>query len=253
VQNKKQIEISIIGAGRFGLFWGTHLNTYHPVYFFDTDERRHEQIHDITGNHIASWESLEVCLRKDYIFLTIPIGRMATFLQENAFRIKAGSVLIDCASVKEPVLNWFAKYLPKEIYYAASHPLFGPDSARDGLEGHIITLIPGRIPYTNYQLLVRLFSDRMKLMVLNLTAQEHDKLMAYNLSLVHHLGRTFHKMRIFKLPLMMSGLKNLNHISQIVMNDSQELFEDFYRYNAYSEEVKEKFLEHFRELTATIK
>jgi prephenate dehydrogenase len=178
---------------------------------------------------------------------------MASFLQENAAKIKPGSVLIDCASVKEPIINWFAKYLPEEIYYAASHPLFGPDSARDGLDGHIITLIPGRIPYAHYQMLVHLFSDLMKLTVLNLTPQEHDKLMAYNLSLVHHLGRTFHKMQIFKLPLMMSGLKNLNQISQIVMNDSQELFEDFYRYNAYSEEIRVKFLDHFHEITANLK
>lgn len=253
MQSKKHIEISIIGSGRFGLFWGAHLNMHHPVYFYDVDESKRDRIHDISGNLIATWESLEVCLSKDYIFLTIPIGRMATFLQENALKINAGSVLVDCASVKEPVIDWFAKYLPEEIYYAASHPLFGPDSARDGLEGHIIALIPGRIPYRNYQMLVHLFSDLMNLTVLNLTPQEHDKLMAYNLSLVHHLGRTFHNMQIFKLPLMMSSLKNLNQISQIVMNDSQELFEDFYRYNAYSEEISIKFLDHFRKIISHIK
>ena len=249
----KHFEISIIGTGRFGLFWGTHLNEHHPVYFFDIDESRSESIRSISGKYSACWESLDVCLSKDYIFLAIPIGRMITFLQDNAFRIKSGSVLIDCASVKEPVIDWFAKYLPKEIYYAASHPLFGPDSARDGLEGHIITLIPGKIPYIKYQSLVSLFSGLMKLTVLNLTPQEHDRLMAYNLSLVHHLGRTFHKMQIFKLPLMMSGLKNLSQISQIVMNDSQELFEDFYRYNAYSEDIKAEFLDHFQEIASKIK
>jgi len=247
VIRKEKIEFSIIGAGRFGTFWGAHLSKHYPVYFFDVDDSKRPQI-----DAFASWESLNSCLAKDYIFLTIPIGRMASFLQVNGPKIRAGSVVIDCASVKEPVIEWFEKYVPTEIGYAASHPLFGPDSAREGLTGHTITLIPGRIPYNKYRTLVKIFSNLLNLRVLNVTPQEHDKLMAYNLSLVHHLGRTFHKMQIFKLPLIMAGLKNLNQISQVIMNDSDELFEDFYKYNSYSEGVRIKFLNYFREITSSI-
>jgi prephenate dehydrogenase len=244
---EKQIDFSIIGAGRFGIFWGAHISKFHRVSFFDTiDDKRKDT------EQFGIWESFESCLRKDFIFLTIPIGRLPGFLKNNSSKFQPGTVLVDCASVKLPVIEWFEKYLPQEIYYVASHPLFGPDSAREGLDGHTITLIPGRIPFHKYNTLVHLFSELMHLTVINLSPDEHDRLMAYNLSLVHHLGRTFHDMQIYKLPLMMSGLSNINRISQVVMNDSQELFHDFYRFNPHSEVVRNKFIEIFDKISSMI-
>jgi prephenate dehydrogenase len=139
------------------------------------------------------------------------------------------------------------------VHYAASHPLFGPDSAREGIQGHTISLIPGRIPYFKYDALVHIFADLMQLTVLNLSPEEHDRLMAFNLSLVHHIGRTFHDLQIYKLPLMMAGLKNINNISQVVMNDSLELFQDFYRFNPYSQEVRKRFIDNFNNISSMIK
>lgn len=243
-----KIEFAIIGAGRFGIFWGSHISKFYPVSFYDKINSKSKYI-----EKFGAWESLETCLKKDYIFLTIPIGRLAQFLKENNNKFQAGTVIIDCASVKIPVLQWFEKFLPQDIYYAASHPLFGPDSAREGIQGHTISIIPGHIPYYKYNTLVHIFADVMQLTVLNLSPEEHDRLMAFNLSLVHHIGRTFYDLQIYKLPLMMSGLKNINKISQVVMNDSLELFQDFYHFNPYSEEVKEKFLENFNKIYSMIK
>jgi hypothetical protein len=66
--------------------------------------------------------------------------------------------------------------------------------------------------------------------------------MAYNLSLVHHLGRALNDLGVSKLPLRMAGLKKLDEISQMVMNDSVELFKDFYRFNPYSAKLRDNFL-----------
>ncbi|MCB0292985.1 MAG: hypothetical protein KDH97_22210, partial [Calditrichaeota bacterium] len=82
--------------------------------------------------------------------------------------------------------------------------------------------------------------------VLNISADEHDRMMAYNLSLIHHLGRTFHKMQIGKLPLIMANLERMNHISRIAANDTEELFQDFYRFNPYAARVRDDFMENFR-------
>ena len=97
----------------------------------------------------------------------------------------------------------------------------------------------------DFRQIADIFSEDLKLNILNMTAEKHDLLMAYNLSFIHHLGRTFHKMEIFKLPLLMAGLEKLNHISGVVMNDSDELFHDFYKYNVFAKNVKNKFIDSF--------
>ncbi len=240
------IEISIIGCGRFGSFWGKHISRFYKTSFYDLDESRKERVEP----H-GDWLPLEECLAKDYIFLTIPIRQMPIFLKENSALFRPGSIVVDCASVKMAVVDWFEQYLPDTVFYAASHPLFGPDSAKDGLQGQAITLQPVRIPFRNYNLLVKLFSEKMALQVLNISAHEHDRLMAWNLSLIHHLGRTFYGMQIAKLPLMMYNLSHMNRIARIAANDTEELFQDFYLFNPFAEMVRDQFLESFNRISET--
>ena len=242
-----EIQIAVIGGGRFGRFWGKQLSRFYPVCFYDQDISKKEEL-----SRLGSWESLENCLQKDYIFLTIPIGRIEAFLQTNSTKIKTGSVLIDCASVKVPVINWFSKYLPEDVYSIASHPLFGPDSARKQLAGHTMMLMPGRIPLSKYNFLVRLFTRNLGLHLHNLTAEEHDQLMAYNLNLVHQLGRTLDLLGISRLPLMMTGMKKLNEIVTVVMNDTPELFIDFHKYNPYSSQVRKEWEDAFNTISKEI-
>lgn len=241
---ESEFTFSIIGTGRFGSFWGTQLNRFFPVLCFDENaDRNREEI------SCGQWATLEECLACDYVFLTIPIRRIEDFLKKNAQLFRPGSVVIDCASVKMCVVEWFHQYLPQSVNFAASHPLFGPDSARYSLKNHVITLQPGRLPYVRYKVLVDLFSREMGLRVLNISAEEHDRMMAYNLSLIHHLGRTFHHMQISRLPLIMANLERMNHISRIAANDTEELFQDFYRFNPFAEKIRDDFLENFSAVT----
>jgi prephenate dehydrogenase len=240
IEKIRPIEFAIIGAGRFGIFWGNHLAAHYSTSFYDSNPGVSKK-----SKAAGRWQTLEQCLRKDYIFLTIPIGQIPMFLKNHARQIKKGAVLIDCASVKLPVLAWFEKYISPDVYYIASHPLFGPDSARFGLQDHLLALMPGYVPLQHYNFLVRLFTREMHLNVLSMSADEHDRLMAYNLSLVHHLGRTLNELGVARLPLRMAGMKKLSEISQIVMNDSEELFRDFYRFNPYSVKLRDDFLAAF--------
>ena len=242
--NDVPVAFSIIGAGRFGTFFGRHLSQHFPVSFFDINPSRKEYV-----SSFSNWLPLKECLTKDFIFLTIPIRQMENFMRENSPRIKPGSVIMDCASVKLAVQRWFHQYLPAQVFFASCHPLFGPDSAKRELTGQKITLQPGRIPYSKFRFIVELMTEMLKLEVLSIAAEEHDKLMAYNLSLIHHLGRTFNDLHIYKLSLMMAGLERISEISDVVMNDSIELFHDFYHFNPFAREVENKFLEIFKNLS----
>ncbi|RMI20441.1 MAG: prephenate dehydrogenase, partial [Calditrichaeota bacterium] len=217
---------AIIGGGRFGCFWGRHLSRHVPVWVYDVDESRREE-----AEAFGVWAPLQECLGKEVVVLTIPIRCIPGFLREHGRRIPPGTVVMDCASVKSVVMEWFEEFLPPEVYYVATHPLFGPDSAAGGLAGHTLTMIPGRIPYHRLAALNELFAHRLGLRLLSLSPDEHDRLMAYNLSLMHHLGRALHHLGIEQLPLKMASLQRAQHIARVAVNDSRELFEDFYRFN----------------------
>jgi prephenate dehydrogenase len=232
--------IGIIGAGRFGMFWGEALSKFYPVRFYDPDDTRRQKM-----PAEGEWVDLETCMQQSFIFLTIPISEIAEFLRSHAAKIRPGSIILDCASVKIRVADWFSRYVPEDVYYALSHPLFGPDSAKSGLKDHRITLMPGKIPFERYQKLVKIFSGQLHLQVINLNPEEHDRLMAYNLSLIHLLGRTCHGMELQRVSLMMDSLKKLTGISRVVMNDSTQLFRDFFRFNPYSLEVCRNFRDQF--------
>ena len=240
---KNKIKLSVIGHGRFGSFWAAHLSHHYPVFVYDTNPERNKSGHKNVIN-----APLEKCLSNDYIFLTISIRNIRTFLTQNYKLIKPGSVLIDCASVKVPVLDWFKDHLPQDVYYVASHPLFGPDSAKNKLRENIIMVMPGQVPLGDYQRLIQFFTRNLGLQVYNLTADEHDEMMAYNLNLVHFLGRALDDLGITKLPIMMSSLSKLNDIVKVVMNDTTELFLDFYKYNPYAGKVKDPWLKSFQEI-----
>jgi len=245
--NNADTTLALIGMGRFGQFWARHLSHHFPVYCFDANKHRMQE-----SEVFAIPDSLENCLKKPYIFLTLPIHSIPDFLRKNRKKMQAGTVIIDCASVKEIILEWFRSYIPEEVSYVASHPLFGPDSAQSGLKGHAVTLIPGRVPFVHYRFLVDLFKIKLELTVLNMTAVEHDRMMAYNLSLMHHIGRTFDRMKISRIPLVMSNLQKIKTMSEIVMRDSDELFEDFYKLNPYAGEIRDDFMTQFNIITRNV-
>lgn len=234
------IKISVIGAGRFGSFFGEELSPFFDVVYYDIKKK--ECVN-------KTYAEIEECLNRDIIFLAIPISEIENFLIEKGRIINCRSVVVDLSSVKLKPKEYFEKYLPAGNEYFLAHPLFGPDSAKFSLEGHKIAVTESRISKENELLIRGIFEELLKLSIIELTADEHDRLMAFNLSLIHHLGRTFNEMGIQELKLKMRSLNDIARITEFVMHDSEQLFRDFYLYNPYSHRVKEDFEESFRKIS----
>jgi prephenate dehydrogenase len=240
--DQNNISIAVIGYGRFGKLLSTHISTWYPVRVFSASGRK-----PVSSNiHLVD---LKTALTSDYIFLTIPIHSFQEWMKKYAGMIPETSTLIDCASVKLKVIEWILPYVKQHgFHFIATHPLFGPDSASDGLKNHTIVVIPQKIPYRNLYFLRELFEKKLGLQVLTMSAEEHDQMMAYNLSLVHLIGRTLDAMNIHNLPLKMPNLDGLLHIATIAANDSFDLFIDMNKWNPYAKEVRDNFLKALEEI-----
>jgi prephenate dehydrogenase len=237
---RDNIKVSVIGAGRFGSFFGEELSRFFNVIYFD--KKKKECVN-------KTYKELSECLNRDIVFLAVPISEIESFLIENGKAIARSSLLVDLSSVKLKPKEWCEKFLPAENEYFLAHPLFGPDSAKFSLEGHKIAVTESRISKKNELCIRNIFEGMLKLSIITLSADEHDRLMAFNLSLIHHLGRTFNVMGIQELKLKMRSLNDITRITEFVMNDSEQLFADFYRFNPYSHRVKEDFEESFGKIS----
>lgn len=235
--NKDEVEFSVIGLGHFGYFWAKEVSKHRQPFCFDINS---SISHDV--NSFGKFVSLEECLSKDIIFITIPIRAVPDFLESNNYIFKPGSLLVDCASVKLEVHKWYERYLPSNVGFALTHPLFGPDSAKNGLAGHSIAYTGTRNMNGKAEYLLDFLSNKLELNILKMNEEEHDKLMAYNLSLVHLLGRALNELHIAEIPLKMSALKHMSQITEFVMNDKIELFEDFFNYNPYAGSIRANFI-----------
>jgi len=234
--------ISVIGAGRFGSFFGEELSRYYDVVFYDKNKPEHNN---------RTFRSIDECLKRDIIFLAIPVSELELFLNENSNRIAPESIVVDLCSVKLKPKELFEKYLAGRNEYILTHPLFGPDSAKFSLEGHKIVITESTISdYKLNQILEILKKPGLE--IVELSSDEHDRLMAYNLSLMHHLGRTFDLLGVKEMKLKMRSLSDIARISEFVMNDSEQLFRDFYRFNPYSHQARHEFEEAFEEITRRI-
>jgi len=237
------IKISVIGAGRFGSFLGKELSRFYDVIYYDRNN---------TCKDNRPFKDIYECLCRDIIFIALPISEIENFLNDNCKSISPSSILVDVASVKLKPKEYYEKYLPEGNQFILTHPLFGPDSAKLTLEGERITITESRISDESELMLLKIFGEQLRLKIIYLTADEHDYLMAYNLSLIHHLGRTFDCMGISDLKLKMKSLTDISRITRFVMNDSEQLFSDFYRFNPYSHRIREEFEVSFKKITSLL-
>jgi prephenate dehydrogenase len=131
--------------------------------------------------------------------------------------------------------------LPDSVEILASHPMFGPDSAVESVAGYKIVLCPERIAPNRYEKIKRVLAEK-GLVIIETTADEHDRKIAVSLALTHFIGRTLAEFGAKPLNIDTEGYKRLLHILEVVNNDTWQLFQDMHCYNPYAIEKREEFI-----------
>jgi len=120
--------------------------------------------------------------------------------------------------------------------------MFGPDSAADSLQGRKIVVCPERITPSRLAR-IRGWLDDQGLVVIETTADQHDRQIAVSLALTHFIGRSLAAFGAEPLEIDTEGYKRLLHILGVVEHDTWQLFKDMHHYNPYHREQRQKLLE----------
>lgn len=221
-------KVGIIGHGRFGRFWAETLRAHHTVWVTD--------IEPADDDHFVSLDDL--CRKAEVIFLCVPIGRLAEALETVRPHLQPGTIVFDTCSVKTQPAALMSEILGAgDLTLIASHPMFGPDSARDGVAGLPMVswfLSGDREKYAEW---VRFFK-RLALNVVEVDPETHDRLAAYSQGVTHYIGRVLEQLDLRPTPIDTQGFSILLSLIEQTCNDSWELFHDLQISNPYTREMR---------------
>ncbi len=237
----KNIEIGIIGFGNFGQLMAKHLSEKVKIFVTDNDVGKKEKA-DEFGAHFVSLE--EVCGKK-IVVLAMPMEKLEKVLNDIKGRIYPGTLVLDVCSLKVFSCGLMEKILPENIDIVGTHPLFGPQSAPDSIEGMRIVLCNVRGSRLNE---IVEYCKSLGLEVFVTTPENHDKQMAYSQALTHFIGQVAKRMDINRVELSTKTFDDLMDVIEIIKNDTKALFENMQTMNPYAKKVREDFVLKSREL-----
>jgi prephenate dehydrogenase len=226
--------VGVIGTGRFGKFWAELLAERHAVVTYNRSDRAVP-----AGCKSVPLERMGAC---DAVFLCTSISSMEPVLTQLSPHLQPGAVVLDTCSVKVYPTRSMQSILPEAVECIGTHPMFGPDSARNGITGLPLVFAPVRCSKDTASLWRGEFTA-MGLSVSDLDPEEHDREAAYTQGVTHFVGRVLADMALVPSDIATVGYKQLLAVMEQTCNDPYQLFEDLQRFNPYTTEMRQQ-LQH---------
>lgn len=235
-------KIGIVGFGQFGQFMCGHLEKYFEVIIFKKEEEGIDEV-NVLKEKLADL---------DYLILAVPFSAFEEVCKKYSQIVSENTIIVDVTSVKVRLIKLMKRYFLNNSILG-THPIFGPQSGRNGIEGLPIVLTNVSVEAEKYSGIKKFLSEVFKLNVIEKTAEEHDKEMAYVQGLSHFIGRTLEGLQIENFDSATKGYKSLINLKEIVGQDTWELYKTIQNANPYTDEVREKFLQGLNDLETRLR
>jgi len=233
--------LGLVGFGQFGRLAAQILKAHFDVLVTDTAPGAEPAARE--GG--VAFGPLEDVAARDVVVVAVPVAAMPGVFAALAPHLKPGALVADVGSVKMLPAQWMAEILPAHVDLIATHPLFGPQSAKAGLEGLRFVICPIR---GDRHERVAAFGRSLGLTVTVTTAEEHDREMAYVQALTHLIGRSLVNLGIPDEQLKTASYQHLLELCALIGADTFELFTAIQTQNPFAAEVAGAFVDQARSL-----
>ncbi len=223
-------EVGVYGLGRFGTFFSALLARHLPVVACSRSPDR------AAPPRVRLGDEREVASRPAVI-LCVAISAVPEVLRRIAVHLLPGALVMDTCSVKVAPVQWMREILPAHVDILATHPMFGPDSARGGVQGLPMVLAPVRIREERLQWWESFFGS-LGLEVQRMDPHFHDREAAFTQGLTHFIGRVLAELHLRPSAIASVGYRRLLEIVEQTCNDSWQLFLDLQRINPYTRQMR---------------
>jgi prephenate dehydrogenase len=226
--------LGLIGFGNFGRFIAPWLTPHFQLTVSD--------IHDVTdavatlGVRSGTPHAAAAC---DIVVLSVPVQALEAVLRDIASVVRPGALVVDVASVKLRPVELLRRYLAEHVSVVGLHPLFGPQSGRNGIAGLPIVVCPIR---PADPISVRHFlSQQLGLSVTVLTPEAHDRAMAHVQALTHIVAAVLARMELPTETISTAAYASLLRCVELVHGDARELFLAIQHQNPFATAVRQQF------------
>jgi prephenate dehydrogenase len=227
--------VGIIGFGAFGQLMARHLAPHVPLFAYDP-----RLTPGGTGEHgEVTITTLAAVARCPVVVLAGPVSSFEAATRAISPHLQPGTIVLDVGSVKTIPVEIMRRNLPAYVEIMGTHPLFGPQSARDGIRGLKIAVCPIR---GRHGLRIAAFLRRvLGLSVILTTPESHDREAATVQGLTHLIAKVLvqmeplpHRMTTRSFDLLMKAIGMVRH-------DAPEVFQAIESANPYAPDVRRRF------------
>jgi arogenate dehydrogenase (NADP+) len=239
----KQRQVSIIGFGRFGRTLYRLLKDDFTVILYDRSGIKLDGTE--LSENTRTTKDLGDVYSSDVIFYAVPISQFEPVIAAHKQYFEPRHLLIDLLSVKMHPAKVFKKHLAgSQTQALLTHPMFGPDSSRQGFGGLPIIIDKFKSKTVAYDSWKSYFESK-KLRVIEMSPEAHDKAAANSQGLTHFLGRLLDEYGLEDSPLDTMGAQKLLEIKRQTCGDTWQLFNDLQHYNPYTRKMRLKLGEAY--------
>ncbi|XP_058075148.1 arogenate dehydrogenase 2, chloroplastic-like [Magnolia sinica] len=243
-QNNAKLKIGIIGFGNYGQFLAKTITKQGHTVLAHSRSDYSETARKLGVSFFSDPDDL--CEEHPDVILlcTSIISTKVVLSSLPTQRLKRSTLFVDVLSVKEFPKNLFLQILPREFDILCTHPMFGPESGKNGWKG---------LPFVYDK--VRIGTDELRSnrceRFLNIFAQEgckmvemscvdHDKYAAGTQFITHTVGRVLGKLGLQSTPINTKGYEVLLELVENTSGDSYELYYGLFMYNTSATEQLER-------------
>ncbi|XP_028807290.1 arogenate dehydrogenase 1, chloroplastic [Neltuma alba] len=244
LDGNSKLKIAVIGFGNFGQFLAkTMVRQGHEVlaysrtnysdvaqelgvsYFNDAD--------DLCEQHP---EVILICtsiLSTEKVLKSLPVQRL-----------KRSTLFVDVLSVKEFPRNLFLQHLPADFDILCTHPMFGPESGKNGWKD--LPFVFDSVRVGNDELRMSRCERFLDIFVregcrmVDMSCAEHDWHAAGSQFITHTMGRILEKLGLVATPINTKGYETLLSLVENTAGDSFDLYYGLFMYNINAMEQLER-------------
>ncbi|PSS34434.1 Arogenate dehydrogenase [Actinidia chinensis var. chinensis] len=234
--SSRTLKIGIIGFGPFGQFLSkTMVKQGHTI----TATSRSDHSHLSTDLGVSFYRDMDEFFEadNDVIMLCNSILSLSQVVKSMPFHLlKHPTLFVDVLSVKEHPKQLLLEVLPQESDLLCTHPMFGPESGKDGWKD--LNFMYDRVRIRDEAVcssFLQIFgSEGCKM--LEMTCEEHDKMAARSQFLTHTIGRALSEMNIESTPIDTKTFQTLVNLKESTMRDSFDLFSGLFIHNKFAQQ-----------------
>lgn len=224
--------LGLIGYGAFGRLTARHLSAWFEVVAYDPAVSE--------GDAHATLTDLATAAACPMVVLAVPVEALEATLKAIRPHLTPEALIIDVGSVKvKPALAMQAA-LPPGVRIVGTHPLFGPQSGKDGIAGLRIAVSEVR-GARDARRVAAFCRHALKLKVFQVTPEDHDREAAVVQGLTHLIARVLLNMEPLPTRMTTASFDRLMQAVDMVRHDSPAVFRAIERDNPFAAEVRDRF------------